>query len=316
MVRVHRAFLLVPSVAALAAICSGPAQTASRSPSQSSTPSQATVEYVDTWGNHGEGPGQLNAPVAIAGDGETNIYIADAGSGYIHKFSTSGEPRLSFQDDRLNLHPTDIAVDAGAAIYVADAGRRTVVIYFSDGMHHRELRGGALAGARESVHVGVDAYGTIFVTAKQPFGVRKFNTSLRPAGSWGGRRAREASVENPSALVVGQDGLVYINDVGRSQITVFDAKGTVQRTLSVPADVGAAELDGIAVTPKYALAVETKRPTVHVWALDGTYRLSADLSPWIPAGSATPRKLVITPAGELLVLDITASRVFRFRLHL
>jgi hypothetical protein len=316
MVRVHRAFLLVPSVAALAAICSGPAQTVSRSPSQSSTPSQATVEYVDTWGNHGEGPGQLSAPVAIVGDGETNIYIADAGSGYIHKFSTSGEPRLSFQDDRLNLHPTDIAVDAGAAIYVADAGRRTVVVYFSDGMHHRELRGGALAGARESVHVGVDAYGTIFVTAKQPFGVRKFNTSLRPAGSWGGRRAREASVENPSALVVGQDGLVYINDVGRSQITVFDAKGTVQRTLSVPADVGAAELDGIAVTPKYALAVETKRPTVHVWALDGTYRLSADLSPWIPAGSATPRKLVVTPAGELLVLDITASRVFRFRLHL
>ena len=55
----------------------------------------------------------------MASDGESIIYIADAATGFVHKFSPSGEPRLSFQDDRTNLRPADIAVDAGAAIYVA-----------------------------------------------------------------------------------------------------------------------------------------------------------------------------------------------------
>jgi sugar lactone lactonase YvrE len=253
----------------------------------------------------------------MVADGESNIYIVDAASGFIHKFSTSGEPRLSFQDDRTNLHPVDVAVDAGAAIYVADAHRGTIVIYFSDGMHHRELRVGSLPSpARESLRIGVDAYGTIFATAKRPFGVRKFNTALRLAGSWGGSAAQGASIDNPSALAVGPDGLVYINDSGRSQITVYDATGTLQRILSVPAEAGEAAMDGLAIDAKYVFAVDTRRPTVYIWTLDGTYRLGEDLSAWMPGGSVTPRKLVVTPAGELLVLDVAASRVFRFRLHL
>jgi DNA-binding beta-propeller fold protein YncE len=251
----------------------------------------------------------------MAGDGESNVYIADAGSGYIHKFSVSGEPRLSFQDDRGNLQPTDIAVDAGAAIYVADARRGTVVIYFSDGMHHRELRVGVLAAARESLRLAVDAYGTIFVAAKRPFGIRKFNTALHLIGSWGGAAAREASVEDPAALAVGPDGLVYLNDLKRSQIGVYDASGIVRRVLSTPVDGEPTELGGIAVNTQYVFAADVKRPFVHVWKVDGTYRLSEDLSPWIPGGSS-PRKLVVTPAGELLVLDLAASRVFRFRVHL
>jgi hypothetical protein len=306
---VNHPLLFITCLVVHLAACSSPAQTAA-------PPSPSPIEFVDAWGTHGDGPGQLNTPVAMAGDGESNIYIADAGNGYIHKFSVSGEARLSFQDDRANLHPVDIAVDAGAAIYVADAHLGTVVVYFSDGMHHRDLRVGSLTGARESLRIGVDAFGTIFVTAKRPYGVRKFNTALRPAGSWGGAAARQASVDNPSALAVGPDTLVYINDSGRSQITAYDSRGTIQHIFSLAADAGGPALDGIAVSAKYVFAVDTRRPTVYIWTLDGTFRLGEDLSAWIPGSSVTPRKLVVTPAGELLVLDAAASRVFRFRLHL
>src|SRR5256885_16164576 len=185
-------------------------------------PPPPPIEYVDTWGSHGQGPGELGAPVAMASDGESIIYVADSASGYIHKFSPSGEPRLSFQDDRMNLQPVDIAVDAGAAIYVADSRHGTVVVFFSDGMHHRQLRARSLAGARESMHVGVDSYGTIYVTAKRPFGVRRFSQSLRLIGSWGAGAVREAAVDNPSALAVGPDGLVYVSEFERPQIKVYD----------------------------------------------------------------------------------------------
>ncbi len=117
--------------------CSRSAQTAAAPPAP-----LPPFEYVDTWGAHGDGPGQFDKPIAMARDGESIIYITDAATGFVHKFSPSGEPRLSFQDDRTNMHPVDIAVDAGAAIYVADGRRGTVAIFFSDGMRHRELRTG------------------------------------------------------------------------------------------------------------------------------------------------------------------------------
>jgi hypothetical protein len=317
--RAHRDRLDAPAGAAtllfgLFALCLGNAA-CSRPAETSAAQAPPPFEYVDAWGTHGDGPGQLSSPVAIATDGESIIYIADATSGYIHKFSASGEPRLSFQDDRMDLHPADIAVDAGAAIFVADSRKAAVVIFFSDGMHHRALRGGLLSGARGSMHIGVDAYGTLYVTGKRPFGVRRFNPGLRWLGSWGG--GSNSVIENPSTLAVGPDGLLYVGESERPQIEVFDPHGALERTLSTPPDAGEVQLSGVAVNAKYVFAVGRTEPSIFIWALDGTYRLRQDLSPWIPSdGSAVARKVVVTPAGDLLVLDPAATRIFRFHVHL
>jgi hypothetical protein len=215
------------------------------------------------------------------------------------------------------LRPADIAVDAGAAIYVADGHRGTVAIFFSDGMRHRELRTGAVANVRESLHIAVDPYGTIFVTAKHPFGVRKFSPALRSIGSWGGAASKDSVVENPSALAVGSDGLVYISESARPQIKVYDSAGAPQRTLSTPPDATEAQLTAVAVNNKFVFAVSATHPDVYVWALDGSFRMTQDLSTWVPGATSTiARKIVVTPANELLLLDTAAARVFRFRLHL
>jgi len=315
---------ILPAFSLIAALmlcaCSRPAQTAVAA----QAPAPPPFEYVDTWGSHGDGPGQFDKPVAMASDGESIIYITDAASGFVHKFSPSGEPRLSFQDDRTNLHPADIAVDAGAAIYVADRRSGRIAIFFSDGMRHRELRTAAPAAVRESMHIAVDAYGTIYVAAKHPYGIRKFSPALRLIGSWGGAAKNaptdaptDNKIDNPSALAVGPDGLVYLTESAQPQIKVYDSTGTSQRTLSVPTDVTDAQLTGIAVNNKFIFAVSAAHPSVYIWSLDGSYRLIQDLSAWVPgAGTTIVRKIVVTPAGDLLLLDTAAARVFRFRLHL
>jgi sugar lactone lactonase YvrE len=253
----------------------------------------------------------------MACDSESIIYIADAGSAFIHKFSAKGEPRLSFQDDRFNLHLADIAVDPGAAIYAADDRRGMVVIFFPDGKHHRQLRVGPSAWTRESMHIAVDSSGSIYVTAKRPFGVRRYSSALRLIGSWGGTAASGAAVENPSALAVAPDGLVYVSESTQPQIKVFDTQGKLQRALSTPPEAGSPEITGLAANTKYAFAVSASQPAVYVWALDGTFKLTGDLSSWIPSsGSIVVRRIAVTPAGDLLVLDTAADRVFRFHLHL
>jgi DNA-binding beta-propeller fold protein YncE len=268
----------------------------------------------------------------MASDGESIIYIGDAATGFIHKFSPSGEPRLSFQDDRTNMHPADLAVDAGAAIYVADTHRGTVAIFFSDGMRHRELRTGTPAAVRQSMHIAVDSYGTIYVAAKQPYGVRKFSPALRLIGSWGAAKgspdAKNAKppvspnaspnslVDDPVALAVGPDGLVYVCESAQPEIKIYDTAGTLQRSAVVATDTNP-QLTGLAVNRKFILAVAASHPSVYVWSLDGQYRLTQDLSPWVPGtGSSILRKIVVTPANDLLLLDSAAARVFRFRLHL
>ena len=301
-------------VSSLLSACSHRAQTAA---AQQSPPA---FEYVDTWGSHGDGPGQFSKPVAIASDGESIIYIADAAAGFIHKFSPSGEPRLSFQDDRTNMHPVDLAVDAGAAIYVADGHRGTVAIFFSDGMRHRELRTNAISAERESLHIAVDAYGTIYAAAKHPYGIHKFSPALRLISSWGVTKAKEAPagapIDNPSSLAVGPDGLIYLSESAQPEIKVYDSGGTLQRTAALATDADP-QLTGLAVNRKFIFAVGASHPSVYVWSLDGVFQRTQDLSAWVPgSGNIIVRKITVTPANDLLLLDTAAARVFRFRLHL
>ena len=319
-------FLIAMSASLLLSACSRPTQTVA-----AQQPPPPPFEYVDTWGSHGDGPGQFSKPIAMASDGESIIYIADAATGFVHKFAPSGEPRLSFQDDRTDMHPVDLAVDAGAAIYVADGRRATVAIFFSDGMRHRELRTNAISAERQSLRIAVDSYGTIYATAKSPYGVRKFSTALRHISTWAAPAPKVAKaaknsapgaspdnlIDDPSAIAVGPDGLIYVSESAQPQIKVYDSTGAPQRTLTVPTEITDAQLTGLAVNKKFIFAVSATHPSIYLWSLDGNYRMTQDLSTWVPgAGSAIARKIAVTPANDLLLLDTAAARIFRFRLHL
>ena len=87
-------------------------------------------EFLGAWGDKGDGPGKLDEPAAFAVDMLGNVFFADPGSSFAHKFQPNGTPLLSFEDSQLR-HAAGIAVDSGGAIYIADVERGSVLIFFS-----------------------------------------------------------------------------------------------------------------------------------------------------------------------------------------
>jgi hypothetical protein len=53
---------------------------------------------------------------------------------------------------------------------------------------------------------------------------------------------------------------------------------------------------------------------IRVWTMDGQHKLDADLGQQL--GQITAPQIAVTPRTELLVLDPSTPKVFRFRIHL
>ncbi|MCI0518759.1 MAG: NHL repeat-containing protein [Chloroflexi bacterium] len=85
------------------------------------------AELTLQFGSPGDQPGQLDDARYIAIDAEGNIFVADYGSGRVHKFGPAGEPLLLIQvpsesgDDDVIIQGLDIA--ATGLLYIASQGK-------------------------------------------------------------------------------------------------------------------------------------------------------------------------------------------------
>lgn len=276
-------------------------------------PPPPPLEYIGEWGAKGDGPGQLQQPVSIATDSIGNVYVTDASSGFVHKFSFEGRPLLSFQDDSLKL-PVSVAVDAGDAIYVADAKRHNIVIFWPDGERLREIRCAFQGRSQEPRAVAVDDDGSIFVAEPGSHQIQKFNQRGRLLKTWEMPAGDSSGEQLAVAGAVGPDGFLYFFQI--EQILKFTRDGELAATWK---NGGGADpvvpLSGIAVSDKYVFAAETGKWRVQVWTLDGQQKLAGDLSGHTSENATNLNAIAVSPRRELLVLDGAAARILRYRIN-
>ena len=140
-------------------------------------------EFLDAWGDKGEGPGKLDEPVAFAVDVLGNVFFADPGAGFVHKFESKGTPLLSFEDTRLH-RASGIAVDSGGAIYVADAEHGSVLIFFPDGTFYRARQVASQPHFSGPLGISVDITGHLYVPDPAHSRIAKFDPQGRLVKSW------------------------------------------------------------------------------------------------------------------------------------
>src|SRR5580704_17491774 len=152
---------------------------------KSPTPAPPVLEFVAQFGVRGGGPGQLSEPVSIATDPLSNVYIADAGSRFIHKFDWQGTPLLSFQEDSLK-HPQWIAVDTDGDIYISDAVRGSVFVVYPGGEKdiNRELHLRTRPGKEGFVSVAAGSDDLIHVLVSTGVKVETYSSRFRLMQTW------------------------------------------------------------------------------------------------------------------------------------
>ena len=272
-------------------------------------------EFLGSWGDKGEGPGKLDNPVSFVADTLGDIFFADPGDNFVHKFESNGTPLLSFEDSRLR-RAAGITVDAGGAIYVVDAQQGAIHIFFPDGTFFQTWRSAPARHFSGALGVGADEEGTLYVPDPTNARVLKFNKHGHLVKSWPAPEKPTSPDERPSWVSAKPDDAVFVAYFSTGRIEKFSSSGSSLTAWGAAntssGDSGA--ITGFAAAGDFVFTMGASSTEIRVWTADGQHKLDADLATSL--GKIDAPQIAVTPHAELLVFDPSASKVFRFRMHL
>jgi sugar lactone lactonase YvrE len=303
--------------AALAAvfflICCGNRANPAPKPQQ---PPPPPFEFLSAWGDKGEGPGKLDAPVAFTSDSLGNIFFADpGGAGFVHKFESSGTPLQSFEDSRVR-RAAGIAVDAGGAIYIAAAQQGSIHVFFPDGTFFQTWRATVQRKFSGVLGFGADEEGTLYIPDPANSRILKLNSRGRLVKSWPAPQKALSPDERPSWVSAEPDNFIFVAYFSTGRVEKFSTDGSsVAAWPAANTPSGESNpISGFAVGGNFVFTMAASSTEIRVWTMDGQNKLDADLGASL--GKIAAPQIVVTTHQELLVFDPSVPKVFRFRMHL
>ncbi len=266
------------------------------------------LQFLEQWGVRGTDPGQFEDPVGPAMDPVGRVYIADRATGFVQKFEASGVPLLSFEAPAARTADA-IAVDAGGAIYVANFRAGIVQIFFPQGQPLHALRIAPQRGIEDPVFFSIDAEGKIYVpdaahSRLHIMSSRGLQRILTVPGS------SSQKVAHPFAAVANTDA-VYVADVD-GRILKFSRTGALVSTFQNPDPAAGSRLLSLAVIGKHIFALRDAPLRLEIWSEDGQRQVANALRDRL-SGVKSAAYLAADTAGDVVVLDPEARRVFHFR---
>ena len=171
-------------------------------------------KFQFSWGSRGDGPGQFNYPWGIEIDRNGDVYVADWRNDRIQKFAPDGAFLMQFgssgSGDGEFDHPTGVAVDKDGIIYVTDYKNDRLQIFDADGSFVTKLH-----GRGHLVQVGPRA---------RPDRTPSRSRAAWPPTTWESARA---AFQGPIAVEVDDEGRVFVVEVARQRLQVFQKQSAV-----------------------------------------------------------------------------------------
>jgi DNA-binding beta-propeller fold protein YncE len=275
------------------------------------------LDFIGEWGTRGAGPANLDLPTAIAADRVGRIYIADAGSGFLHKFTEDGHPLLAFVDPRL-ANPVAVAADADGGIYTADGRSGRVFVFSPTGDPDHEQHAAGLGRFRAPSALALDADNDLYVADAALGAVAEYTDRGRLLRLVGHGKKQSVHVRTPVALAVAPDGSWFVADQASGNVLHFSAQGDLVSTWDRSGSGGLRTKNpvSLAASDRYLFCFDAAPPRLLVWRLDGAPVFQQDLSTRIALSSGRPdtrAAITVVADGDLLLLDPSSGKVLRFR---
>jgi hypothetical protein len=277
-------------------------------------------EFLGSWGIKGNGPGQLDTPVSFSADSLGNVFFADPGAGFVHKFESNGTPLLSFQEATVR-RAAGIAVDTGGAIYVANAQQGSIFIYFPDGAFFQTWRAAPQRHFSGALGFGIDEMGDVFLPDPAKSRVLKLSNRGRLLKTWPAPGKAASPDERPALISAEPDNFIFVAYASTGRVEKFSSDGSSTASwvasgapTGETAGSGSNSITGLAAAGDFVFTMAASSSQIRVWTIDGQHKLDVDLGANI--GDIAAPQIAVTPRSELLVFDPAAPKIYRFRTHL
>ncbi|HKI84252.1 MAG TPA: NHL repeat-containing protein [Candidatus Krumholzibacteria bacterium] len=255
--------------------------------------------------------------VAVLPDGR--MFLADIGSGRIHRFDKDGEYLGAVDRPSVGFAPLDLAA-LSFHLYALDRSEQKVYRFNRDGVLRdmvldlnaldldRPVRISAFDFDRDGRLALADAVGhRVLVTS--PF--LKFDYSVGEYGQFLGQ------LNQPDGVCFGPSGFLYVSDKGNARVEVFDETGQVLAATPGleavhPLMVAPAGLDTDRFGNVYV--ADAGMGVVHVLAPDLHYLSSVGGDEFAPDHLRTPVDCAVGPDDRLYVIDAGRNALLVYRI--
>jgi sugar lactone lactonase YvrE len=216
--------------------------------------------FLQTWGNKGNGNGQFQVPAGIA-IGNDFVYVVDNDLNRVQKFDTSGKYITQWGSKGAEsgqfLLPQNLAVDPNGDVYVVDTGNSRIEKFSADGKFLLSW-GSSGQGNGQFLNprgVAADSHGSIYVSDSGNYRIQKFTSDgvfLQNFDVSSGN-----SLRYPQGLSVDSSGNIYVADTGNNRIVkinrdgdsvaTWGSQGTTNGNFNNPKDVVVDSTDNVFV---------------------------------------------------------------------
>lgn len=182
-----------------------------------STASAAAFGLLDSFGEFGSGPGQLDSPAQLALGSGGELYVADSGNDRIAVFAGDGDflGTLSGQMSE----PKDVALDGSGRAFVADYGDDRIDVFSGEGGFLFKF-GESGEGQLASPTGAAVSASTVFVADSGNSRIALFQDDGKFLSSF-------PTSAPPQDVIVGPDGNLYVANFEGERVDVFTPEGAL-----------------------------------------------------------------------------------------
>ena len=179
-------------------------------------------KHIRSFGQKGNGPGQLHYPCGVAVDASGLVYVSNDCNNRIEVLREDGTFIKQIGVGHLS-HPWGVAIDK-KQVYVADNGNKRISIFTLKGQLIRTF-GTPASGPGQLASpssVAIAPNGDLYVTDFNKHRVQVYNSDCVYQRHFG-----EQQLKNPNGILITSDGHVLVADSANNRVVIFNTTGQI-----------------------------------------------------------------------------------------